>query len=181
MLFRDAQTLLERKKLVVSEEQNSNTPATLYLAPVIRVLCFRLILNILYGIEPTAPPEEDVELITKETNLQWIWSKGEGQVTKSASLLETLNQVLSSYAPGHTSSPGHAEDSLALILPSYETLWRVVLLTFVTMCNRTDKPVDLNSLRLPFCLGGSSDAEKKALNVAKEGLRLYPSTKRIYR
>ncbi|KAK3321500.1 hypothetical protein B0T19DRAFT_404024 [Cercophora scortea] len=115
--------------------------------------------------------EEDlVVVITREINSQWVLEEG----------LKRLQLVL----PDGNGVPLTPEEALGLIMPQYETLWRVVLLTFVTAFHRSQgerrQEITRRAEGVPGCLG-DSEKEKSALGLAKEGLRLFPSNKRIYR
>ncbi len=62
------------------------------------------------------------------------------------------------------------QKALELILPTYETLWRVVLLTFVTACYQNTEPHSLLRTDVHSCLGTKTDVEKDVLKIAKVNL-----------
>ncbi|KAI1454825.1 hypothetical protein F4805DRAFT_477226 [Annulohypoxylon moriforme] len=77
---------------------------------------------------------------------------------------------------------------LNIIIPAYETMWRVVLLTYVSVGFRDVDPETAEQFRevvrnIPkySTLEPKSKVMNTAINFAKEGLRLYPPTKRIHR
>jgi hypothetical protein len=167
-LYKEAVVLLDSLKikqttLLILSYPNSS--ARFLLARFVRGLCLRVVLDIVFGIEPSGPHDRDIDIVTSEINLQWIKSKGEEGITRSATLHDTLGDLI---ANSSNTPELSVQESLALILPSYETLWRVVLLTFTTMSYRTASPaIDLAQLKVPKCLGDNSDLEKKARNLAK--------------
>jgi hypothetical protein len=82
-----------------------------------------------------------------------------------------------------------------LILPAYETMWRVVMRTFMEIryrdaehgpnWSRTMEEY-LDTLKDPACmrktpLWTSSSNGVKPMDIVKEGLRLYPPTRRVHR
>lgn len=88
--------------------------------------------------------------------------------------------------------PQEDDSPLNLIMPAYETLWRVVLsgflqVTFVEGVDPTLRSVLARFLANPILTGMKErghDPEASAVSadqIAKEALRLYPSVKRVYR
>ncbi|KAH7626873.1 hypothetical protein B0T09DRAFT_35691 [Sordaria sp. MPI-SDFR-AT-0083] len=154
------------------------------LAECVRCLCFVVVLVSQFGADLTKLDEGLVKKVTDEINAQWLRSKvNDGTLRRSARLSHYLYTLFEdpekSVVEGATISSTQA---LGLIMPQYETLWRVVLLTYVTAYHRQS---DRRSLKkrvrdVPVCLGNAAK-EKEALKLAKEGLRLYPSNNRIYR
>ena len=75
------------------------------------------------------------------------------------------------------------EEILGLLMPPYETLWRVVLLTFVTACYHQPREDTAERLAgVPDCLGRGSASENRALTVADVSLSLvwtWPSLGRL--
>lgn len=176
---------------------------SLALANCTRYLCLTVILVDVFGADPASLPREPVVSIGEEINNQWLQSKYDPKVPRS----ERLNSALRGLGLTRTSADWAGavnvttEEALGLIIPQYETLWRVVLLTFVTAYYRQPRSeVSKRVEEVPSCLGDSG-REKEALKLAKaslavsfgflwsllsnsdyqEGLRLYPSNKRIYR
>ncbi|KAI1825667.1 hypothetical protein F4861DRAFT_537913 [Xylaria intraflava] len=157
------------------------------LALLVRLVTFCLVLHILFGVKSA---EIDLDAAIKATdaiNSLWIASKGvdftpsEEDRNQRKSLDEALERLIpSQYQSENCTSP------LSLIMPAYETLWRVVILTFVSVADRNTNSNTAEELleavkSVPQCFGQKDSSEMRALAIAKEGLRLYPPTKRIYR
>ncbi|KAG7285354.1 hypothetical protein NEMBOFW57_009978 [Staphylotrichum longicolle] len=158
-----------------------NSKSTLRLAESVRCMVLAVVLFDSFGVDPVATPRSHLVTITDEINKQWLQSKCHpDNVIPSQGLNETVAS-LSITSPEHTPLP--PPQVLSILMPQYETLWRVVLLTFVTAyhhqpaaCHDTIQ----RTAAVPSCLGNPA-LEKDALKLAKEGLRLYPSNKHLYR
>ncbi len=130
--------------------------------------------------------EGHISTITESINKLWIQSKGTGTPVESDKhdLEEALAQVTRQKKPSKPS-----ENPMNLILPAYETLWRVVLsgflqVTFVKGVSPTLRPVLARFLANPTMKTRKEDSGASAVSVdfiAREALRLYPSVKRVYR
>ncbi|KAI1811297.1 cytochrome P450 [Poronia punctata] len=154
------------------------------LAHLIRVVSFGLISSKLFSIDPSKMDIDDATTATEAINRLWAQSK-ERDAVPSLYDIELLYNALRRVLPIPGPFSG-TENPLNLIMPAYETLWRVVLLTFVSVTDINIDPITRHRLQqaldcVPKCLQQNNEAEKNALAIAKEGLRLYPPTKRIYR
>ncbi|RYO75669.1 hypothetical protein DL766_003808 [Monosporascus sp. MC13-8B] len=164
------------------------------LARLVRISTFVTVLNILFGVKPGDISIQDVVTATDLINTLWVLSKDCPNKSLLAMDKQRLRMTLD-HMLGTLGEPGGDErqlNPLNLIIPAYETLWRVVLLTFLAAAFRTSDPDTVRWFRdvmhfVPSCFErgrgstGEGDAEKIAIAFAKEGLRLYPPTKRIYR
>ncbi|KAK4118691.1 hypothetical protein N657DRAFT_637816 [Parathielavia appendiculata] len=177
-LYRIAETFLDMEV---------STQDSLPLAETVRCMVLAVVLFDSFDVDPISVPRSTLVTITNEINKQWMLSKCHPDDLAPSALLNStiasLNirrQLILSYSPHFTSRP---ESVLSLLMPQYETLWRVVLLTFATAFHhQPDAYPDVfqRTADVPSCLGDPS-REKEALKLAKEGLRLYPSNKRLYR
>ncbi|EGO56388.1 hypothetical protein NEUTE1DRAFT_44810 [Neurospora tetrasperma FGSC 2508] len=160
------------------------------LAECVRCLCFVVVLVSQFGADDKKVDKNLVKRITDEINAQWLKSKEDGGAVKTSdSLNHDLGMLFGNLKTSVAEENGTGKDTyidpseaLGLIMPQYETLWRVVLLTYVTAYYRQ---FDKRSLKkrvkdIPSCLGNAA-TEKEALKLAMEGLRLYPSNNSIYR
>ncbi len=133
--------------------------------------------------------EGHISTITENINKLWIQSKGTGTPVKSDK--DDLEEALAQVIP-QTRFSIPSENPMNLILPAYETLWRVVLsgflqVAFVNGVSPTLRPVLAQFLTNPtiatrketFTDSGTSRVSVDF--IAKEALRLYPSVKRVYR
>ncbi|KAI3324676.1 cytochrome P450 [Xylariaceae sp. AK1471] len=155
------------------------------LAPLVRVVSFSLVLHVLFDVEPSEIDLSEARIATDAINRLWTQSKDQNSIP---SLYDKtlLNNALSKLLPQQFPCD-RASHPLNLIMPAYETLWRVVLQTFVSVASRNRDPNTWEALQeavenVPqcFCQKGN-DVEARVLSIAKEGLRLYPPTKRVYR
>ncbi|KAI1756822.1 cytochrome P450 [Xylaria castorea] len=154
------------------------------LAPMLRLVSFSLVLRVLFDVELSTIDLDEATKATDAINRLWIQSKNRHFIP-SAYDKKLLNNALGRLLP-HESLHDDCTGPLNLIMPAYETLWRVVLLTFVSIASRAVDPGTMEELQeavknVPQCFCKNNDAEMRALAIAKEGLRLYPPTKRIYR
>ncbi|KAI0474874.1 cytochrome P450 [Xylaria cf. heliscus] len=153
------------------------------LALMLRVVTFSLVLRVLFDVELSAIDLDEVRKATDAINRLWIQSKKPDFIPSPYDKM-VLNNALKRLLPDEFIR--NECTPLNLIMPAYETLWRVVLLTFVSVASRTVDPTTMEELReavkyVPQCFCRGSNAEMRALAIAKEGLRLYPPTRRIYR
>ncbi|KAI6377132.1 hypothetical protein MCOR25_002629 [Pyricularia grisea] len=127
------------------------------LASMVRKVCLRVVMRHLFdsSVEGTSLDHE-YQTATDQINLQWIASKqnhAANQVERSYELEQALRSIMKqSPLPPDEAEPVKV---LEFLLPAYETLFR--LLTRYTRIYRD------------------------WLTTSQEGLRLYPSTKRVYR
>lgn len=172
-LFQEATEVLRRDFNVAFDDEHDMKPeCRLLLAQCVRRLCFKIVFSILFDTNPALIQCQDVNIITGEINTQWLLSKYEVNVSRSELLNSTLERLLiASSNPDMT-----PEAALTLILPAYETLWRVVLLTFVSAWHRNSNPLDLERLgSVPDCLGQGNDDEMQARQLAKVRLEYPPN------
>lgn len=138
---------------------------------------------------------EQISTLAHEVNLQWLRSK-EGSdnsddpfwnFDKQTPLKDAVKTVFPDW--DETDSK---KNPCNLILPGYETMWRVVLRCFVEVVARDhDQSTNWEKTLRAFSkiptkqqLKESffeADVPVTAAHIAKEALRLYPPTRRIYR
>lgn len=169
------------------------------LADGVRKMCLSVVLADNFGEDAIVRVERDVlGRIAGKVNAVWVRSKCEQEGDGGRD--EVLEEMIAGL--GLRGDRGHGEELrveevLGIIMPQYETLWRVVLLTFVTAFHRQPRQENVKRVEgVPGCLGkGDEEALKLAMVSAvlsiegdveltlweQEGLRLYPSNKRIYR
>ncbi|KAI1652774.1 hypothetical protein F4813DRAFT_400568 [Daldinia decipiens] len=166
--------------------QHRSVRYSLPLAALVRQLVFVSILHAFFGVDPNNVNLHDVDIATELINLLWVQSKTTPQsypLGGRVVLEVALRQILPDKFP--CSAKDHP---LNIIIPAYETMWRVVLLTFISAGFRNVDQETADQFRKviergPECFKGSKskDIRTMAVNFAKEGLRLYPPTKRVYR
>ncbi|RYP46947.1 hypothetical protein DL768_006930 [Monosporascus sp. mg162] len=192
-LFDVAQEAMRLAEAHVKSESPS-AGSQIPLARLVRISTFVTVLNVLFDVKPGDIAIQDVVTATDLINTLWVLSKDCSNRSLLAMDKQRLRMTLD-HMLRTLGGPGGDErrlNPLNLIMPAYETLWRVVLLTFLAAAFRTSDPDTVRCFRdvihsVPSCFErdqgstGEGDAEKIALAFAKEGLRLYPPTKRIYR
>ncbi|KAK4133237.1 hypothetical protein BT67DRAFT_435106 [Trichocladium antarcticum] len=158
-LYRVAEHFLQRE----IQHAAADDSRPLRLAECIRCFCLAVVLFDNFGTNPADIPREHLATITGEINTQWLRSKCDPAVARSALLDKTI-AALNLQAPHDPNTRMGPSQALSLIMPQYETLWRVVLLTFITAYHLQP--------------AAHADAVHR---TADEGLRLYPSNKTLYR
>lgn len=166
----------------------------LRLVPLIQLLSLKISLNVLFQKHPLASNDDVVSSLANNINDLWIESKLlHPDEKRMAPLQHKLRANLVSLFPDHSLTPH--DTPMNLIIPAYETLWRVVLQCFVEIAFRhpssvaawravlaayVSKPTTLQFIHQKTPSPGET-APISAQFLAKEALRLYPPTRRIYR
>ncbi|KAH0128043.1 hypothetical protein KCU67_g17241, partial [Aureobasidium melanogenum] len=163
---------------------------------VVQLLTLRTMMRVLWpGRNPKQTTNEQIATLAHEVNLQWLRSK---ECTNSdipswlfdqqKSLKDAVKAVFPDW-----NEENRNENPCNLILPGYETMWRVVLRCFVEIKARNHIQANYWSLVLREFLKEPTRQKLEAqhasmfalrvaaVHVAKEALRLYPPTRRIYR
>lgn len=141
------------------------------LARLVRVVTFRTVIDLLFHVDSAKIAIDDIVTVTENINELWMRSKDGFDGIVSPNDLHRLQTALHRILPEAAYPFEPRTDPLNIIMPAYETMWRVVLLTFVAAAFRTRDIETVNSFRLvtqqvPGCLG-DSDEEKSALTFAK--------------
>jgi hypothetical protein len=144
--------------------------------------------------DPKQSTNEQISTLAHEVNLQWLRSK-ECNANDNPSWLfnnqTPLKDAVKAVFPDWNDTDSE-RNPCNLILPGYETVWRVVLRCFVETTARGHPEVVfwgftlLDSARNPTKQQlevpvTEYDARVATIHIAKEALRLYPPTRRIYR
>lgn len=127
-------------------------------------------LHVLFQTEPLKIDLDEAVKATQAINRLWIQSKDQG-LAPSLYEKKLLSNALEKLLPDQPVGDEHFRP-LDLIMPAYETLWRVVLLTFVSIASQNVDPVMTDELReavknVPECFCRRNDAEMRALAIAK--------------
>lgn len=163
-----------------------------YVMPLVQSLTLRLALQVFFDkVDATNLDGRSIDIAASEINTLWVQSKNPAcqVVFQDQSVLHRALRIL---LPHEHLLPKD-NNPLNLILPSYETIWRVALLAFLETCRPSvaksyellhlqEGEMDMFSafLRNPGVKKSEASAQK-IFDFTKEALRLYPSTKRIYR
>ncbi|KAI1374251.1 cytochrome P450 [Hypoxylon crocopeplum] len=182
-MFNVAQTALNQTVAHIAPSRQQALP----LARLARVFVFTSILHVFFDVQPDAIDIDDAVRATEAINTLWVQSKDGGQPAprreSQEQLLAALRRLLPACFPCEPRG-----NPLNTIIPAYETMWRAVLLAFVCAGFRGVDRATARQFRdvvagVPACFGWEpkKELEDVALSFAKEVLRLYPPTKRIYR
>jgi hypothetical protein len=152
----------------------------------VQLLVFRVILGKFFPDVCPTPPDNDIEYLARNINTLWVASKcSNDQSELDQKRNEFLLIVASIFNCSETSA-----NPLNLILPAYETLWRVVLRCFLEVRFRSsnaDRGAWSKLLSHFLSNPTQSNFESRCSlptsvrDIALEALRLYPPTRRIYR
>lgn len=181
-LFRFASSTLQRLVASMSSlgqqevAQGRATVQTLPIASAVSVLCLATVLDFLYSVAEVDEYVFDIEqayIATKAIDKLWVQSKDPSHPVSSedqANLDQAIERLVPpsiriSHPPGGTPAESNP---LNMIIPAYETLWRVVLPTYVHVGFRDHGPRCLERLEsVPGCLGTRSEKEDLVLGVSK--------------
>ena len=170
---------------------------------LVRSVCLDVIVHVLYKKKDLEWLEMDVESIStiaEKINSLWIESKGKKTPAKSdkhdiekalAEDKDDLKDALAKVIP-KWDHENRRKNPLNLILPAYETLWRVVLsgflhVTFVEGEHPGLRSILAQSLANPTVAAKDNIAHGEEFpgvcvgHIVAEALRLYPLVKRVYR
>ncbi|KAI4761779.1 hypothetical protein E4T52_05988 [Aureobasidium sp. EXF-3400] len=168
---------------------------TISLFRVVQLLTLKTMMRVLWpDRDPKQSTNEQISILAHEVNLQWLRSKecnADDDPTWLFDKQTSLKDAVKAVFPDWDETDSE-HNPCNLILPGYETMWRVVLRCFVevkarnhhqavswkrAMDNFSKKPTK-QQLEAPMVRYATKVA---AVHIAKEALRLYPPTRRIYR
>ena len=196
-------TKLNRQAISPSDVTAVEQMRFVTLDSLVRSVCLDVILHVLYKKEDLGWLEMDVESIStiaEKINSLWIQSKGRETPAKSdkqkieEALAEDKNDLqnaLANVIPRWDRVNRH-KNSLNLILPAYETLWRVVLSGFLHVSFVEGGHLEWRAILAKFLAEPTVAAKNDTVHnegipkvsvdhIVAEALRLYPSVKRVYR
>lgn len=192
---------------VAKQESKTNIP----LVSLIQSVVFKIVMLKFFPDDSKLDEDAAIANITRLINTIWIDSKRSQNLDSTDGILFTLRKILKrdlspdsvtrnlaalkknlAYVLPSTDCENPRESPLNIILPAYETLWRVVFNSIIEVLFRHE---DKNSLwkacirKLGQPLDSKGDVSLytdtkcglSILAIVNEALRLYPPTKRIYR
>ncbi|OCL05475.1 hypothetical protein AOQ84DRAFT_298863 [Glonium stellatum] len=161
---------------------------TIGLVPLVQSLTLRMTFAIFFHIDPKTVSYQTAKGIANEINKLWLVSKCSTNIPKWTDQTD-LHKLLESVVP--SKSPlDQVHNPMNIILPAYETLWRVVLRCFIEIideerCGKQNsaawRAVLKRFLKDPSQQQPRKSEELSAFTISKEALRLYPPTRRVYR
>jgi hypothetical protein len=169
------------------------------LVPLVQSLVFRMALLKFFPQIPQ-PSQIDVEFITTSINSLWLATK-DHPTQVHANILGTKKELERRIRKIFEKSPTDQMDGRAnplnIIVPAYETLWRVVLRCFLEVRFRTQgkddqggvENIDYVRIFASFMSTPNRsafgalflDTQISIKHIVDEALRLYPPTRRIHR
>ena len=164
-------------------------PTSVTLDSLIHSVCLKIVLHVLFDRNPRKLDDESIVTITESINTLWIQSKDEQEPSEADK--STLQEALEKFFPRRDLS-NNRESPLNLIIPSYETLWRVVLAGFLRVTFVRKASPTWRSALEQFFANPTIAARKEFVHdlegipvsvdhLVKETLRLWPSVKRVRR
>lgn len=184
-LIADLAQQLVRKGIL----QPSSCVARCFLDSLVQSVSLKISLHVLFGLSPLELEDEIISEIASSIDLLWRESKHSHIPAKAdkSRLTSALARIFPQIGPCPQDNP------LNLILPAYETLWRVVLFCFIEVTFRKGRQAESLSSRTALGrfvvdptkarfeeLASPNDGVSVA-HIANEALRLYPPTRRIHR
>ncbi|KAE9375981.1 hypothetical protein N431DRAFT_532153 [Stipitochalara longipes BDJ] len=166
-----------------------------YLVQLVQSLVFRIVLSKFFP-EVLQPVEKDVRFLTAHINSLWLATKLHPSQA-DINVLELKRQLEIQLRKIFQISPnkqiGSKANPLNIIIPAYESLWRVVLRCFLEVRFRQNlkhvDEVDYSRIFSRF-MGHPNpsvfeapfqDTHISIKHIVNEALRLYPPTRRIHR
>lgn len=162
----------------------NSSEGTIHLASITQTLTLRLVLVGIFKLEPRIPPSADLFFadFAQCINESWILAKGPNILSFEDN--EVLQDCVTAFFPSSDQFQPD-ENPLNVILPGYETSWRVVLRMFLEIRRAqndvwVDKMVSfaLHPTKVQF---QDDDDGIPVEAMVLEALRLYPPTRRIRR
>ncbi|KAF7191568.1 putative cytochrome P450 CYP13A10 [Pseudocercospora fuligena] len=185
--------LASTAKNIVKTELNRST-SELNLFEVVQSVTMQMVKIVFFDVSEKAVSGSSIRRLAQEINEQWLRSKDKTSLEQSTPpdwsfhkqqpLREALVAAFPEWNGAKDTNP------LNLILPGYETLLRVVLRCFVEVSSRNHpNSPDWQSTLTNFLSNPTREVLEKTTEssipsssmIAKEALRLYPPTRRIYR
>ena len=140
----------------------------------------------LFDFDPLQLDDQPILEIAQSINFLWTESKSTKYPTNAGQ--ECLRKALGFILPGVDSNAG--QNPLNLILPAYESMWRVALFCFIEVIFRQGARMEWTQILVDFLADptkarfeerGPCPNVPSTADIVNEALRLYPPTKRVYR
>lgn len=177
------------KELLRKSLESEANKKWVYLTPLVQSLALKISMNILFELDPFTLDDKTISNLVYQINELWLESKRVPLDTTQIEILkEELEENLENIFPGQRLDS--KETPMNLILPAYETMWRVVFRCFLEVAFRNSTATSAWCLVLVRYLGNptadqfkhESDEDPVSVSfIVCEALRLYPPTKRVFR
>ncbi|THH21493.1 hypothetical protein EW146_g116 [Bondarzewia mesenterica] len=172
-----ARSTVERALLDAQDKASVADGSPIDFAKFHRIITFYIISIALLGADAAAIDYDDVQFVTDAISELWALSKTDAMPPPG--LLNQVNNHLNKWFP-HV---GHDDHLLDYIIPTYETMWRVVAIAVARAADIDDRATFRSFLDHPtndqFCnFPGDRPSVEAYVN---EILRVHPPTKHIAR
>lgn len=169
---------------------NGRTRVTL--APVVRALALKVSLSVLFKMREVVD-DENRQLVGLGNIIHGSWmamKSGSGKIADFKDNIILQVRLAAVFAKREIKMNvenirGHRSNPLNLIIPGFETLWRVVLRLFIVLYDQEGyKHILLDFVQSPTPTQFKLELGQERISaefVVKEALRLYPPTRRIRR
>lgn len=178
------------RELVSKSLQTEFNRGEIPLVPLVQSLALKIVMSALFELNPLTLNDDTVSDLAHQINELWLGSKlspmGNARITDLRSGLE---ENLGKIFPGQSLEP--ESTPMNLILPAYETMWRVVFRCFLEVAFRNPATAPtFHSALVRYLEDSTAKQFEKASDdkdsvsvkfIVFEALRLYPPTKRIFR
>ena len=175
------------KQLVgIAIPQPGSDIASIRLDSLGQSVTLKISLHVLFDLDPLQLDDELIVEIARSINFLWTESKSTKYPSDADQerLRKALGFIFSDVGPKTRQNP------LNLILPAYETMWRVALFCFIEVTFRQGARAEWKQVLSDFLADptkarfedrGPHPNVISAADIINEALRLYPPTKRVYR
>ncbi len=159
------------------------------LAPLVQNVVLKVVLSKFFPQEAKLSDDAAIATTAECINVLWMESKDDKfPAAWKVSMKQSLVTALSKLLPKHEARIPR-RNPLNIILPAYETLWRVVLRCLIEILwRRSSMSASWEQAFLHFAANGyrfslnvSAPTAPNAEDLVNETLRLYPPTRRVYR
>lgn len=151
------------------------------LTSLVQALSLQVVRLTMFDCGEDDAKDTDLVMLAKSINRAWIASKQQNQLD-AVPKFEDNHELQSSLAAVFGTHHSSRDNPLNLILPSFETLWRVVLRAFIEVRFTTglNRPEWRDAL-IAFAKSPTNQQFESAKNIVNESLRLYTPTRRVHR
>ncbi|KAI9778061.1 MAG: hypothetical protein M1835_005075 [Candelina submexicana] len=155
---------------------------------LVQTLVLKFAIHILFDVQPTPSNDRAILVIAQKINELWLASKSHSPASSITKDQRELFSELQTVIRFDENNP--RENPLNLILPAYETMWRIVLRCFLEVRFRNEElspgyfdafSAFLKDPTLSSFKKRSGTNSISVEHIVNESLRLYPPTRRIYR
>ena len=144
---------------------------------------------------PSDMDDQAIEQIAWSINELWVLSKGAHDQEKTQKAKQTLHKGLLTIFPDYSPTLAPKDNSLNLIIPAYETLWRVVLFCLIEVSFRSQDATIMEDWHQALQRyihqisehgfeepsSGTIPGSVSVKDIVNEALHLYTPTRRIQR